>query len=234
MIHRSRIAFRLLWLTVSILASPAWVLSAQGEDTADAARALLDRFETVDWDSRAVSEEKDLADEAWKVRIEVEHEILALGKAAVPTLIEACESENAHVRGLAAWCLGCLEDRGAVTALVRVARDDSFAPARVLALEALGRLGAGSEDWIAELAEGQDAVGRAAAWAVSRSRDGSAVGDSIRDAAIAEWNPGAVGAAAIGLPAPDFDLESADGSRVRLSDYRGKSTVVLVFMLSDG
>lgn len=33
-----------------------------------------------------------------------------------------------------------------------------------------------------------------------------------------------------GPPAPDFDLESHTGERVRLSGYRGEKRVVLFFM----
>jgi len=34
---------------------------------------------------------------------------------------------------------------------------------------------------------------------------------------------------AVGAPAPDFTLESSDGVRVRLSSFRGRKDVVLVF-----
>src|SRR5436305_464704 len=37
----------------------------------------------------------------------------------------------------------------------------------------------------------------------------------------------------VGEPAPDFDLEDENGHRVRLSDYRGKSAVVLMFYPAD-
>lgn len=33
----------------------------------------------------------------------------------------------------------------------------------------------------------------------------------------------------MGAPAPDFDLEDFNGTRVRLSDFQGKRRVVLVF-----
>jgi peroxiredoxin len=33
----------------------------------------------------------------------------------------------------------------------------------------------------------------------------------------------------IGQPAPDFFLKSHDGRTIRLSDYKGKSNVVLAF-----
>jgi peroxiredoxin Q/BCP len=38
---------------------------------------------------------------------------------------------------------------------------------------------------------------------------------------------------AIGTPAPEFDLEDESGNRVRLSDFRGKSAVVLMFYPAD-
>ena len=33
----------------------------------------------------------------------------------------------------------------------------------------------------------------------------------------------------VGQPAPDFTLENIDGKSIRLSDFRGKKSVVLVF-----
>ena len=33
----------------------------------------------------------------------------------------------------------------------------------------------------------------------------------------------------VGQPAPDFTLENIDGKKVTLSDFRGKTSVVLVF-----
>jgi hypothetical protein len=44
------------------------------------------------------------------------------------------------------------------------------------------------------------------------------------------WNHARAGRVESGSPAPDFDLETIDKTaRVRLSDYRGKRPVVLVF-----
>lgn len=221
---------RLLCATWLGLGGLAW-----GEEPDREARALLDRIAAIDWDSRAVSEEKDLSDDAWKTRIEVEHGLLALGKTGVATLIGACQDENPHVRALAASCLGCLDDPTAIPALRSMAQGDSHPPAQVLALEALGRLGAAApEDWIEDLAAAEDAVGRAASWALARSKEGEGIGSSLRESAMATYDPSGIATARIGQPAPDFDLDNRDGNRVRLSDYRGKSAVVLVFMLSDG
>jgi peroxiredoxin Q/BCP len=38
---------------------------------------------------------------------------------------------------------------------------------------------------------------------------------------------------AVGQPAPDFELPAADGRMVRLSDYRGRKSVVLFFYPKD-
>ena len=40
--------------------------------------------------------------------------------------------------------------------------------------------------------------------------------------------------AEVGQPAPDFELESPDGARIALSDYRGKKAVLVVFSYGDG
>jgi peroxiredoxin len=45
-------------------------------------------------------------------------------------------------------------------------------------------------------------------------------------APLAPWQPTTV---KVGDPAPDFELKSADGNTVRLSDFRGKKNVVLAF-----
>ncbi|MBP89772.1 MAG: hypothetical protein CMJ64_24210 [Planctomycetaceae bacterium] len=40
-------------------------------------------------------------------------------------------------------------------------------------------------------------------------------------------------ASKLGAPAPDFVLQTVSGKSVRLSDYRGKRAVVLVFVYGD-
>jgi cytochrome oxidase Cu insertion factor (SCO1/SenC/PrrC family) len=41
--------------------------------------------------------------------------------------------------------------------------------------------------------------------------------------------PASPGRVKVGKPAPDFTLESKDGERVTLSQFRGKKNVVMVF-----
>jgi peroxiredoxin len=52
---------------------------------------------------------------------------------------------------------------------------------------------------------------------------------SVRDD-LAAYDLARMDTARVGLPAPDFTLTDVDGRRVRLSDYRGKKAVALVFI----
>lgn len=199
------------------------------------AKLLLDRFRSIDWSQREVGQNKNLADDAWKVRIEVEHELIALGPPAVPKLIEACSDSNQHVRLLAAYVLGCLNDGSAIPALMRIVSSDSYAPARLAAVEALGRLGAKEALSVVQAAteDKSSYVRNAAAWALPRVMKGEGVGDALQKIAKSNFDKSQIATAVVGKAAPDFSLMADTGETVRLSDFRGKKPVVLVFMLAD-
>lgn len=220
-----------LYIVVSIFA--AMVLAAASADSD--VESLLERFRAVDWNKREVGQNKDLADNAWKVRIEVEHELIALGKSAVPKLIETCRDSNQHVRLLAAYVLGCLNDRSAIPALMQIVSSDSYAPARLAAVEALGRLGAKEALSLVQAAteDKSSYVRNAAAWALPRVMKGEEVGDALQKIAKSNFDKSQIATAVVGKAAPDFSLMADTGETVRLSDFRGKKPVVLVFMLAD-
>ena len=203
-------------------------------ETLDAFK-LLDRFRTVDWNKREVGQDKNLSDSAWKVRIEVENSLIALGKAAVPTMIEACGDSNQHVRLLAAYVLGYLNDRSAVPALMGIVKGDEYAPARLAAIEALGRLGAKEAIKVVQAATKDQSthVRSAAKWALPRVQKGEGVGDALRKLAMSTFDQSKIATAVVGKPAPDFTLTDDAGEMVRLSDFRGKKHVVIVFLLAD-
>ena len=50
---------------------------------------------------------------------------------------------------------------------------------------------------------------------------------------LKRWNPATIDSAIIGKRAPDFELTSATGETIRLSRFRGKKAVVLVFVYGD-
>lgn len=220
-----------LCVVVSLLTTMIPALASDASDV----ESLLERFRAIDWNKREVGQNKDLSDDAWRVRIEVENELIALGKPAVPKLIEACSDSNQHVRLLAAYVLGCLNDRSAIPALMRIVSDDSYAPARLAAVEALGRLGAKEALSVVQAAtEDQSSyVRNAAKWALPRAMKGEDIGDTLQKLAKSNFDKSQIATAVVGKAAPDFSLIADTGETVRLSDFRGKKQVVLVFMLAD-
>ena len=199
------------------------------------AQTLLDRFRAIDWDKREVGRDKDLADDAWKVRIEVENALIVIGKPAVPTLIEACRDSNPHVRTLAAYTLGCLNDASASSALMRIVFGDPYGPARLMAVEALGRLGAKEALSVVKgaIEDKSSYVRNAAKWALPRVESGEGVGDTLRGLAMSTFDKSKIATAVVGKPAPDFALTDDAGETVQLSDFRGKKNVVIIFLLAD-
>jgi hypothetical protein len=50
---------------------------------------------------------------------------------------------------------------------------------------------------------------------------------------LTQWDPKTMNTARVGAAAPDFKLATLSGKKDRLSDYRGKQAVVLVFIYGD-
>lgn len=207
---------------------------ATASDTRDA-EILLDRFRSIDWSILEVGQNKNLHDDAWKVRIEVENELIALGENAMPILIKACQDSNKHVRLLAAYVLGNINDGSAIPALMQILSDDPYAPARLMAVEALGRLGAREAlDTVQAATEDESAyVINAANWALPLVKKGEDIGNVLRDIVASTFDKSKIASAIVGKPAPDFTVTDDSGETVRLADFRGKKNVALIFLLAD-
>ena len=82
----------------------------------------------------------DLASKNWLVRQRAHESLVAIGKPAVPALIEALMSPNDSVRWEAAKALRDICDPAAAPALVKVLEDDNFG-ARWLAADGLIAMG---------------------------------------------------------------------------------------------
>jgi len=73
------------------------------------------------------------------IRVKARHALVAFGKAAVPSLIEALKSEHYLMRWEAAKALGEIGDPDAASALVKVLEDEQF-DVRWLAAEGLTKM----------------------------------------------------------------------------------------------
>lgn len=204
-------------------------------DAAAEARALLDRFRRIDWDVRAaMSKQPNKDDAAWKTRLEVEHRLATLDRTAVPTLLQALDDSNRHVRALAAYVLGV---RGETEAAVkrRIVLEDKDATVRLYAAEALGRIGDEAARSLLEKVHRSDPnvnVRYAAEQALLRlTVEGNGKGHLLTLARA--FDPRQMALAVLGRPAPNFSLETNEGKAVRLSDFQGRRPVILLFQLAD-
>ena len=82
---------------------------------------------------------------------------------------------------------------------------------------------------MSERLDNQD-VRKHISYAIERGAKGLESG--IRQS-LAEWDPATIDTAQIGKLAPDFELTDVNGKRIRLSDFRGKKSVILVFIYGD-
>ena len=177
---------------------------------------------------------RDLADTGWRLRMLAMHEVVSAGETAVPFLLERLSSGATHERIFAAQTLGFLAEHAPAEPLLEALSHDSVAAVQLYAADALGMRG---DDQLPRRFE--ELTGRIQNRDVRRhmsyaeQRNGAAVEKAIVEK-LAKWNPKNLDSAEKGNLAPDFELATVGGDRtVKLSDYRGKKNVVLVFIYGD-
>ena len=176
---------------------------------------------------------RPLDDIGWKRRMAAFQLIVRHGKNATEDLVKALESDSATVRALSARALGYCADAEAKPALARAVEHDADPMVRLYAADSLGMLGGRDYDVLLrriETGEKNRDTMRHIGYALDR--EGRSVDVEVARR-LRDWNIEELASAKLGQPAPDFELESLDGRQVRLSDFRGKKSVVLVFVYGD-
>jgi hypothetical protein len=136
------------------------------------------------------------------------------------------------VRTLAAQALSLVGDPRAETALVDALQKDSKASVRLYAADGLGVLGVAHRELI-ERVKANDKNGDVRShcdFALERPHNN--VLQQVRED-FRKYDTTGLGAVRLGEPAPNVTLESHDGKPVELASFRGKKTVVLVFIYGD-
>lgn len=172
-------------------------------------------------------------DQGWKARMTAMQALVRGGSDSAELLLKTLRDGKLPERILAAQTLGFLGERTAGDALLKAAESDADGAVRLYAADSLGMLGAAdyrqSLERLVQRETNRDAK-RHLSYAVDRSA-------SALDASFVEllkrWDSRQSDSASVGKAAPDFELPSLSGDRVRLSDFRGKSAVVLVFVYGD-
>lgn len=208
-----------------LLASAACTSSAFAQASDDPAD-LIKSYAALKLDEKAKARRLEVVfDDASKDRICLEHRLVACGKAAVKPLMAALESDNPHVRAMAAELLGVIGDKTAVSALEAAAKGTD-ATTRICSLQSLAWLKAG-KDLLVEA--GRDANPNVA-FIGKRALEQFAAASRVRDS-FSEIDRKEMDTATVGERAPDFALATAGAKTWRLSDQRG--TVILLFQLAD-
>ncbi len=176
---------------------------------------------------------RSIDDTDWQLRMLALHEVVSEGKEAVPFLIERLQNGEAHERILAAQALGYLAKHTSWEPLLAALRGDEDPAVQLYAADALGMRGD------AELAQRWADFGGEIRNRDVRRHMGYAEerGDAAIEDAIVErltnWDPEQINSAEVGQPAPEFELSTVGGETVKLSDFREKKNVVLVFIYGD-
>jgi hypothetical protein len=167
----------------------------------------------------------------WKVRMECLQALVKAGEGAVPILVEALKSgSNHHHRGFAAQALGFIGDPNARPALLEALKEENEF-VRIHVLMALGRFGRlEATPAFRDMAEknAHDDVRFLMSYALTR--DDKPDPKPIRQALI-DYDLTRMGSARQGKAAPDFTLADTQGKTWRLTELRGKKSVVLVFLM---
>jgi len=176
-----------------------------------------------------------LDDTDWKVRTLAVRDLVKAGPAAVPALVAALGDENVHVRYLAAMALGIQRATDAAPALEKALREDRDSTVRSQAAIALGQIGLKTSLAAVQSAQKGDKdrdvqhQAELAAYAIEHAKPAT----PELAAAYTALDEATFGTARVGEPAPDFTLPDTDGKTWKLSDFRGKKPVVLVWVFAD-
>lgn len=196
----------------------------------DVAAVLRDFSKNWPEDRTPYRTEEDTA--SWKNYAFAMKKLVAMGEHGVLGLLEGCNDASGQVRALSARVLGYLEAKAAVPKLTELLNDQN-ATVALLAADSLGQIhDARSLDALrsARRTEQRGDV----LLHINKSLDRT---NSLEDGVVEQIlkiDRQTVDSAEPGKLAPEFTLGDADGEQWTLSDYRGKKSVVLVFIYGDG
>jgi hypothetical protein len=167
-------------------------------------------------------------DPGWQVRMRTLVAVARTGPVTVPVLVEALKKGDPVTREFAAQALVFVADPTVRPAL-EDALDDPAIDVRFYACAALSMYGRLAPTPRYRQFRDSDQ------WAVRRQMGSALARDDVPDpaalrTALAKYDPAAMDSARLGRPAPDFKLNDLQGKPHRLSDFRGKKDVLLIFL----
>jgi hypothetical protein len=167
----------------------------------------------------------------WKRDMECLVTLAKAGPATVPVLLDALKTGSPDSRALAGQALVLLADASARPALEQ-AVEDKERDVRLYAIRSLGRLGRlEAKARYRQIADKDPSAGVRFEMTFALTRDGKPDPGAIRKT-LSSYDLTRMDSAHLDKAAPDFALADTSGKAWRLSDFRGKKSVVLVFLIA--
>ncbi len=219
----------LIFSAILLFAASSWAFAQEatgqpgkpgaGATAAQVARDILARF--------------DKGDPGWKTRMEGLIKLVKAGPGVTPVLTEALNKGSPLAREFAAQALVLFADPRSRSALDQ-AVEDPQPGVRIQAIHALSMLGRLTRTERLE----RMLVNDPNRWGVRPMLEAALDREDRPDAAalrkaLADYDLRTLASARVGEMAPDFTLTNFTGKTYRLSQFRGKQTVVLRFILFD-
>jgi len=199
------------------------------------AEGIFSRMRAHDFEDNKGSGVADLNDTAWRVRTLAIRDLVRLGDEGVPAMIAGLSDADRHVRHICATALGVLGAKEAGKELTRLVTDDSDPIVSGQATDSLGLIGYGEAEPLIERLrrEGGDRhIRHRAIVAHGRFTENATTYPELIEA-WRDVDESRFRLAKVGRPAPDFELADTTGKSRRLSDFKGKKTVVLIWIFAD-
>jgi HEAT repeat protein len=184
-------------------------------------------------EARQMVAQFDKGDPGWKVRMEALIRLVRAGPATVPVLVEALHKGPPSTREFAAQALVYFAEPSTRSALEQALADPTSG-VRIYAILALSMLGPlpRTERHEQILRHDPNVFSVRTTMAAALARNDRPNPEELRKA-LADYDLRNLVSARLGEIAPDFTLMDFTGKTYRLSQFRGKKTVVLRFILFD-
>jgi hypothetical protein len=214
--------------TLLCLHGSVWAQDAKKSQTEDADSSVAAQQAARDVLAKFKNPKK-----TWKTEMRCLVALAKAGPATVPVLLDEPKNGTPDSRAFAADALGFLGDASAQPGLAQ-AIDDKEHLVRDRAIRSLGSLGL-----LEPTPENRQIAEKDTSWGIRNemtfalTRDDKPNPGAIRKA-FSSYDLTQMDSAHLDKPAPDFELADTTGKTWRLSDFRDKNPVVLVFLIGVG